>query len=437
MEVTRGISFKLLSLKHVAIYIYIFLFIFTPFIIPSSNIVHVLAAIAYLNLFIKYKQAFFKVLRLKQFRIFLLINFFLILYTIFLGFFTVGDFSNTYYLTSTCVEIFPIGIFISLALLRMKASGSDILNVLLLIGLIQCIFVLASFLSPTFRNLTLTFFPKEGNFDVVFSALGEYRMFGLTRFYTFSMPLFMGFCIIISFVLGVYKSSSFFFLIPIFSFAIITNARVGLLAIPIVIIVVFFARFRQSFIKQILMLTAIIFISAVTISYIKEMSDSSMTYNIWTWLNDGIKEILLFSKGERSGNMELLANTMWIFPEESDLFFGTGFNLFGQFNRSSDIGYVLNLYYGGILFCSLLYIAYFNLLSKYNDQNKIEKVIFISVLILLFTANFKGTVFRPNELIHAVLLLIIFSVTSRYFNTKLRKKKILPGDQTIASLEKG
>jgi hypothetical protein len=224
-------------------------------------------------------------------------------------------------------------------------------------------------------------------------------------------------------------------LIPIFSFAIVTNARIGLLAIPIVIIVVFFARFRRNFFRQILGLVAIVVISALSISYIEQMSDSSLTYNIWTWLNDGIKEILLLSKGEKSGNMEFLADTMWIFPDEKDVFFGTGFNLFGQFNRSSDIGYVLNLYYGGILFCTLLYFSYFNLLGKYNKHSAVEKVIFISILILLFAANFKGTVFRPNEIIHGVLLLIIFSVTSRYYNSKLREKKIIFPYQTMTSIE--
>lgn len=403
-------EFKLFAIKNIFIYLFIFTFIFTPFIIPAFNIIHLLAIIAYWFLLTSYKKDFFNFFRFKVFRIFVLIHVGLIFYTLMLGLFA-GDFGNTYYVSSTIFEVLPICLFITFYLKRFKISYIRFLDIILLMGFIQFLLVLGTVLSPFLRDLTLTFFPKGEDYETVFSILGEFRMFGLTRNYTFAMPLFMGLCIIISFVLGNYNSKKYYLLIPFFIFSIVTNGRIGLIAFPIVLGVVFLFQMRHSFFKQIIGLIVYGIIIVLSISYIEMKSSTSFHYNMWTWLNDGISEIQLLKQGEKTGNMEALADTMWVFPEEKYFLFGTGESLFGKFRNSSDIGYVLNFYYGGLMFCTLLYYAYYKLMSGFNSKSKIHKSMFVSIIIFVFLSNLKGTVFRPNEIIHGVLLISVFTLS--------------------------
>ena len=278
-------------------------------------------------------------------------------------------------------------------------------------GVLQFLFVLGTLTFPVLREITLIYFPKEENFETYFSILGEFRMYGLTRSYTFAMPLFMGLCIIIAFVLGNYNSKKYYLLIPFFLFSIVTNARIGLIAFPIVLSVVFLIQMKHSFLKQLIGLIVYGIIIVFSISYIEIKSKTSFYYNMWTWLNDGLAEVKLFGQGQKSGNFEALANTMWVFPEEKNILFGTGENLFNKYGMNSDIGYVLNLYYGGIMFCTLLYYAYYTIISNFNTKSKIQKSMFISILLFLFISNLKGTVFRPNEIINSVLLISVFTIT--------------------------
>lgn len=411
--------FKLFAIKNIFIYLFIFTFIFTPFIIPAFNIIHILAIFAYWFLLTSYKKDFFNFFRFKVFRIFVLIHIILIFYTLMLGLFA-GDFGNTYYISSTIFEVLPICLFITFYLKRFNISYVRFLDIILFMGFIQFLFVLGAVLSPSFRDLTLTFFPKGVDYEIMFSILGEFRMFGLTRYYTFAMPLFMGLCIIVSFVLGNYISKKYYLLIPFYVFSIVTNGRIGLIALPIVIGIVFMFQIRQNLFKQIFGLIIYVSIIIFSISYVEMKSQSSFQYNMWTWLNEGISEIQLLKQGEKSGNLIALADTMWIFPEEKYFLFGTGESLFGKFRDSSDIGYVLNFYYGGIMFCALLYYVYYKIISGFNSKSKIQKAMFVSIIIFVFLSNLKGTVFRPNEIIHGVLLISVFTLS---YNS-LKKKNV-------------
>lgn len=410
-------TFKLLSIKHVFLYCYIFLFIFTPFILPATvNIIHILAIIAYFGLLMNYRLYILPLLGRGRLRIFFLFHIILALYTFFLSLFTGNDLANTYYIVSTIFEVLPICIFISLMLIRLNITKDQFFNVILLMGVIQFIVTLLAFLFPSFREVTLTFFPKEGVFEEYFGIAGEFRMFGFTRYYTFAMPLFMGLCVIISFVLGVVKSKYYFILTPLFLFPIIYNARVGLLALPVVLIVVFLFQLRKNFFKQVLLVIAFIWISMLSLSFIERQAMTSSGYNTWTWLNDGIKQVQLFSEGKNEGHFEALADDMWVLPEEEALLLGTGENIFMRHTGNSDIGYVLNLYYGGIVYCVLLYYAFITVIVKYGRNGSIERLIAISLLLFLFIANFKGTVFRTNEIVHGIMLMVTFSVCYKLYS---------------------
>jgi len=415
-------NFRLFDKKNIILYLFIFIFIYTPFIIPWFNVIHILALISYFFLLTVFKDKLIDVFKLKVFRVFIFVHITLIIYTLILGL-SSDNYGNTYYAVSTIIEVLPVCLFITFYLQRFKITYTNFLEIILLMGVVQFIFVAGSVLSPDIRDLTLTYFPKGGNFERVFTILGEFRMFGLTRYYTFSMPLFMGICLIISFVLGSQVNKKYFLLIPFYLFSIVVNARIALIALPIVFGVLFFIQIRQNFFKQMMGVIAAGIILFFAILFIEMKAAESYNYNVWTWLDEGFSEIRKISQGEKSGNMKALTDKMWIFPEKIDLLFGTGEDIFIRRGMNSDIGYVLNLYYGGLIYCALLYGVYIKFLSSFNRNDKIQKIIFVSIILFLFLANFKGTVFRTNEVIHGTLLIGVFTILYNFNKTEDNSEK--------------
>jgi hypothetical protein len=418
---SKNIGFDMFSFKNVPIILYLFLFVFAPFIFPFSNVIHVLALIAYYFLLRYFYSKSLRLLKSKSLFYFVLIQVGLFFFA-FLHYLFVPDFGNIYSLYLIVFEILPICFFITFYLSKLNISYVDFLNLILLVGIIQFIFVLGALLSPVFRDLTMIYFPKGSGFDDYFSILREYRMFGFTRNYTFGMPLFMGLCLIISFVLGNFVTRKYFVLIPFYIFSIAVNARIGLIALPIVIGVLFFYKIRYNFFSQIFGMMIIGFLIIGTILFIEMKDEESTEYSAWTWLNDGVKEMSSFSKGEKTGNMEALAGSMWVFPSPEYMLLGTGKNIFqSKNNQKSDIGLILDFYYGGIFFCYLLYYSYCKLLLVYDKKDLIQKCLFISMLLFLFLANFKGLVFSPHELLNGILLVSVFTI---FFNKTSKLKKV-------------
>jgi hypothetical protein len=334
--------------------------------------------------------------------------------------FSPGDIGVIYPPVSTIIEVLPCAIFISIVFLSRGIHLNKFYDIILVIGVFQVCCVILTFLFPGLREYIVTSSSSESLEDT-FAIVRDYRIYGLARGYTFTMPLFQGLCIIIATVLGIYKTPKYYFLIPLYVLSIVVNARVALISIVIVPCVILLVSFNKNIVKKIVLnifLLLSIYYAAQIISY---LANNSPSYSTWNWLNSAIEEVYSFKSGQAEGNLYALTDTMWFYPEGIDLLVGTGENVFGREFKSSDIGYVVNLYYGGIVLSILIYVAYFVLLMKYSKDNLIEKTINLSVIVYLFSANFKGNVFRPNEIINGVLALIIFSIALRILHKSENK----------------
>ncbi|MGW8159260.1 MAG: hypothetical protein ACWGKN_12260 [Desulfoprunum sp.] len=292
-------------------------------------------------------------------------------------------------------------------------------DIILTMGMLQVFCITLTIIFPEFRKFIIDNSGSEGLEDV-FTRVNEFRIYGLARGYTFTMPLFQGLCIVIATALGFFKTSKYFLLIPIYIFSIAINARIALISILIVPFVILFIGIKKNPGKKIFGLIILLVSIYFVPQFISYKADNSSLYSTWSWLNSGIEEIIDFKSGEIAGNLYALTKTMWFYPEGIELLFGTGVDVFGGIAKSSDIGYVINLYYGGVILSILIYIPYIVLLMTYCKGNLIERTVNISVLVYLFLANFKGNVFRPNEIINGVLVLIIFSITLRILHKPAR-----------------
>lgn len=390
---------------------FLFLYIYIPLLILPFNILHIISFVSIVLLLTKYPTTFIEILRHKNLLFFLISQLIIIVYVTLLSASTSQDFSTLYFSVSTVFEVIPCAIFISIFLLDKGIGLEKFYTLILSAGMIQVFFVFVTFLFPRFREWVISNSGSTGLEDV-YQVVSNYRIYGLARGYTFAMPLFQGVCIIIAFAFGAYRSSKYYLLIPFYLVSIILNARIGVIALVISATVIMYYKFRRNPLKQFLNIaffSVIVYLSMLFVQYKAE--DSPELNSFFGWLNSGIDEIVgLWVDGEVRGNLAVLED-MWFAPSGLNILFGTGKNVFGIENNSSDIGYVINLYYGGLIFSILLYAAYLVLIMKACDKKMIEKRINLSLLIYLAIANLKGNVFVPSEIINGVLVLIVFSIS--------------------------
>jgi len=412
-----NIKFEILALNNIPIIFFLFLFIFTPLVILPFNIIHILTIISLCFLLTKYQKRFFHILKSPELFVFITLIFFVTTYSFSLSTLSAKNFGITYHYASTILELLPCAIFSSFVLLEHRTDLNKFYDIILIVGMLQVVCVILTIIFPELREQIILSAKSELLQNTVESYQFS-RIYGLARGYTFAMPLFQGLCVIIAFVLGAYKSSKYYLLIPFFMVSIAVNARIAMICLLIVPCVVFFFRFRKQPIKQTASILLVFASLVIMVKFIQYMAEGSSSYDTWFWLDQGLKELTNLKEGEKTGNLAYLADTMWFMPKGIyELTFGTGENVFGRVYMSSDIGYVINLYYGGFVLSFLLYFSYLFLLIKFYKNNMIEKNISVSIIIYLFLANIKGNVFFPNEVVNGVLLLIVFSIAYKKFHS--------------------
>ena len=410
---------KILARRNIFVAAFIFIYIFVPLVLLPFNVMHILAAISLLFLCTRYQEKLPEILSNRVLRVFLVLHFAMGIYVFLLSALTSGDFSALYYALVTVFEILPCAIFISVVLLDRRIDLSQFYDIILGVGLMQVLLVALTWLMPGLREWVISSSGSAG-LEEVYQVVREYRIYGIARSYTFAMPLFQGVCIIIALTLGAYRSPKYYLLVPFFFISIVLNARIGLIALFVGPAVIMCFKFWKTPLRQVLNLLVfgvVLYLGILFIQYKSE--DGSSLGSVFDWLNTGVEEVtsLLIEK-EARGNLEVL-KSMWILPSGMDFLFGTGQNIFGREGDSSDIGYVINLYYGGLIFSLLLYLAYFILIMAfYKGGSVVEKNISICLLVYLAIANVKGNVFIPSELINGIVLLIVFSIISNSYKLK-------------------
>lgn len=394
--------------------IFIFLVIFAPLIILPFNIIHILALASIFILLTKHKKDFHRIIQTREIKIFVSINILIAIYSICLSILTRGDFGFAYYAVSTVFEILPCAIYISIIFLKNNINIQKCYQIILVVGLMQSGVVILELFIPGLRDWIVSNSGSD-SLEYIYDLTGGYRIYGLARGYTFSMPLFMGLCVIVALVLSKYSSPKYYMTIPFFILVIVLNSRTALLSLLVAPFIIFLFRLRGSPGREIFWIIFLMSLAILFNEIIYNASQDAAAIGTWYWwLNLGLDELRVLSTNKiATGNMEALTDTMWFTPSGVELFFGTGENIFMRNNNPSDIGYVINLYYGGLFYSLLLYSAYIIFIFQGFAGKKFERVIGVSLIIFMLLVNFKGSVFRVNEITTGVLILAVYSIASR------------------------
>lgn len=104
----------------------------------------------------------------------------------------------------------------------------------------------------------------------------------------------------------------------------------------------------------------------------------------------------LLEKHELTGNYEVLYETSKIMPKNEKLLFGEGYRIYDaqgaqRAGGRSDVGYINDLFIGGIFYIIVLYSATFSFMMHHERK---EAFIFLLIIFVILIVNIKGEIFR-------------------------------------------
>ncbi|MDM7483105.1 MAG: hypothetical protein P3W96_014010 [Halomonas sp.] len=263
-------------------------------------------------------------------------------------------------------------------------------------------------------TLVLWFFPAIDSFyesiqlDAYYEIYSDfekrYRAYGVSENLTYTYSVVLGICAGYSLIL--YRRSWFFVLLcPLFLFAVSVNARIGFVGF------VFFVFY--IFLYGDLKAKAIWLLSFLGVSFWFYFSSGDFIQeNRWS-LGFFLEAADFFHYGLDGNNIiAVLLNSHVHFPETvAGFVFGTGVSLYDSgFEKSSDIGYILQLNYGGVIILILLMLAIafmsVRLFKILGYKHWFSWFFPISICVL----NFKGFIFAMTPGGRFIFLLYFFFI---------------------------
>jgi hypothetical protein len=218
-----------------------------------------------------------------------------------------------------------------------------------------------------------------------------FRGFGFTDGFFFAYPVVLGFCAGFI-IMGVCNKKKYLFCLLPLSIAIIFNARSGI--VPV------FTGFCLSMIYNFkFAINTIILCVIVVLLFLSKSLDFYTKNNIVMGFSDWFMNVFydlenIFVKKEMTGVVQTLLSDMLIFPQNTfEWIVGSGICKYTEGYERTDIGYLLRLNYGGIIYSSLYFILLVFMFLRLVKVNKhAAYLLFISLIYL----NFKGDFFIIN-----------------------------------------
>lgn len=385
-------------LRNLLMIILTYLFIFNPpFAFMPVSVLKILYVLVLPFLFIKsFRRSFYR-----SFQKPILCMLLLIFYSFFIKFIFSSKANFATANLFILVESFFMAYVLARFYVRFYKEKAELwlLGVLLIAALISFYLILHPDFNLYVRETLLITSDLDNTKDLLF------RSFGIADSLIFTYPVVLGLGVCIA--LKQAELNKWFYLVAfLFLIVIFFNARLGI--VPIVLFYLYQIVKKRRFLKIVGQLSLLVVLFMVIAS-----SDLAKEYEqTIAWVTDGFTEIsnlLLGEENEKTGNTDVL-KTMFFFPDDIvGWLLGTGKDVFLA-SRNSDIGYILQLHYGGIpyvLLCFLVPFSFYRLASKRNHSNPWFNFVFIGTFI---GCSIKGYIFFTNPATRIFFLLLFVYV---------------------------
>lgn len=396
-------------MKRIILFFITYLFLFSPSlkILPIS-ILNLMAVGAYIYLLTSKERTNKILFYKKELKILFVIFFYIAVISLITGMKSIEPIVSSF---KILFLIFPIAIALTIWIERSTKAEEfhlyfkkNLIYTFLIAGCTSLIL----FLNPDLNEFIKADILRTLDIDTFQDAL-LMRGFGLSDslLYAYPIALGLGACYILENVKNKLLSISLFLILLI---SILINARIGI--VPVIGYFVYLLLLKRKFM--------IVFLAPILIVLLYNFAENSGWLDQYSyfseWISSGFDDTLsLFQGSEVSGNYSVLS-TMFHIPE--NLLFGSGDYIFISYFIHSDIGFVLQLYYGGIIYVFLILLFFYVLLmnlKKYLSWRDWFPIIFVITVVF---SNLKGNFFSSNPAMHTIVFLYVFTI---YYNKQYPK----------------
>lgn len=300
-----------------------------------------------------------------------------------------------------------------LAIFLMKNKGDNWLNSIILVGIVGALISVACLTNPS-----INIYIKELQVLNDFSTEATFRSFGLADGLTFSYGISQGIILSIL-ILNSQNKLKYLLFSPLLIVSSLFNARTGILIVGVILIYEIFANRRIKFFAII----GGVFLTVVTFSdfLILSVDNEDAT----KWVSGFFLEIgdsLTGSKNADYNTAEVLFEDMVVLPSDTlEWIFGSGQSSFLSSDKNTDIGFFLQLKYGGLIFVILLYsIVFYMFFKTYKDKKNrwFSVLLFVSFIL----ANIKGDFIPSSGGFRLLFLLYVILTLTGRLNSKIQFK---------------
>lgn len=289
---------------------------------------------------------------------------------------------------------FLLDIFISYIVVYLAIKKNvDFINTLLITasiaGIISCLCLFVPSIHEYLRNIQVI------NNDYLLEV--SYRGFGVGEGLTFTYGVVLGLICALG-ICNIKKHVWFLFFIPFVAVAVLVNARIGFFPIMIALFLFLGSEHKISYVLYLFIFLCVLWIAWEV--YIKNYFPGGTL----EWIKDFFTQI---GEGTEGGTVgALLNNTIW--PE--DLFewlCGKGRDVFDPSKAvRTDIGYLIQLCYGGILYCLLLFLFVWAIFTPAYKAIPVTYMITLCLSIAL--VNYKGPFLSRNPAFLCLIIIVIY-----------------------------
>lgn len=376
----------------------IYLMAFNPVFLPVAPIGLVKLTYAFLFLFLTAKyQKLLKIIYPS-----ILIYIILIVYSLFIAINGGEGVGTIYTHIVDFIELFLLPMSLAVFLVDHKIP---LPRCLFIVASLASLITISAFINPTFLQILRSSQPESP--DVVSGAVNlAVRNFG------FGSELSSGYGWVLGVILVYFAHSFranwwFIFLTPLVCFAILVNARSGLVATMLGLVVFgIYSGGVRNLIRLLCVLSILIVIIAhIDFSFIGE-GTALFIADFFLQLGD------VFTGNAEDTYVGMYTGDQFILPE--NLFqwlFGRGKNLFhGIFGvGASDVGFLNDLALGGITYVLLLYSSFYKVFKSVTT-----KWLFVAFLLMAVALNVKGLFFHTNGCLRIMMLIALYEYLKGY-----------------------
>ncbi len=432
--------------------IFLFFLLFSPPVIPHVNSGALACVIATILLITRFRKDLFLIFKQSGALLFAAFFGLFLLYlaaTTFFNIFLIGHkvqllhyLKLWYRLFLVCPLLVAASLYLCLRFRELKTTARQICGYFICTVLLQFIMVIVCLLFPTVKStFTEWIYLQTGDSYLNIPWVMARRGFGFANSFVDSFGWGIG--LVASMPLFLIKKNNpwHILLCPLLLFVSLVNARTGLVVfgIALVLFTFFVIRlYKKSTRKEKLKLLLAIFSALIILTLLCLLLYVTNPITLQWILGDlisfvpqdgtpnALQEVLQqFADDSETTTAEVLFSAgFWNLPTGSPFIFGAGHTLYGARGYAhSDVGYINDLWMGGIIGCVLLYGAFLLLFRRawHRTDSLWQRlfILFLGISMVVFQIKANAISFSAGLNVTLPVLLIFSSLKSNSFSLNL------------------